>query len=62
MSDGTSWKLDGRHINDLVSDSIRRMVRKAKGTSIVDVVLVFRVNGEEQRFEADWVKYLEEVQ
>lgn len=60
--DGSSWRLDGRHINDMVSDSIRKMVGKAKGTSVVDVVLVYRVNGEEERYEADWVKYLEEIQ
>lgn len=59
---GSTFVLDGEHINGLVTDSLRKLIRKAKGTSIVDVVLVYRVNGKEERYEADWVKYMEEVQ
>jgi hypothetical protein len=59
---GSAFVLNGEYINRIQTESIRELVRKAKATSVVDVVLIYRVNGKEERYEADWIKYLEEVQ
>lgn len=52
--------LDTDNINPIVEESIRRLIRRAKWAHTVDIVM--RIDGKDERIEADWLKYLEEIQ
>jgi hypothetical protein len=51
-----TWFLTAVNLNEIQVESIQRMIERAKSAHHVDVVL--RVNGHEERFEADWLKWL----
>lgn len=51
------WVLRGKYINEFVQKSLSNQVRLASANSLCDIEI--RVNGKWERFEADWVKYLE---
>lgn len=51
------WFLKAGHVNDFVAKSLNDLIRRAKWCSICDVDL--RENGQNKRFEADWLKYME---
>lgn len=53
----TNWILPADAINELQQDSIKELVEAAKRAHFCDVVL--RIQGEDVRFEADWLKWLE---
>lgn len=50
------WFMPRKMINSLVARSLGDLIRRAKACSICDVDL--RENGENVRFEADWIKYM----
>lgn len=52
--------LDSENLSGLALDSLKRLIQQAKWSHTADVVL--RCNGEDQRFEADWIKYLKEFE
>jgi hypothetical protein len=53
------WILRGKHINELQQDSIARSAKRCKQAHYVD--LDIRINGKNEREQADWVKWLEPV-
>lgn len=57
MSD---WILRGKHLNDIVQESLREQVGMASAGHMCDILI--RVNGEWKRFEADWIKYLKPIE
>lgn len=50
------WFMPRRMVNDLVTNSLNDLIRRAKRCSVCDVDL--RENGQNVRFEADWIKYM----
>ena len=59
MSKLQGYKLDASHLNDPQRDTIKVMIDRCKKAHFTDVYV--RVNGEFEKFEADWLKHLEEV-
>jgi hypothetical protein len=47
-------------LNELQVATIRKLIEKAKHAHTTDIVM--RINGQEHRFEADWLKHLQEQQ
>lgn len=47
-------------INDLQINSMRRVVKRAKHAHWTDVDV--KINGKSERFQADWIKHLSEIQ
>lgn len=45
-------------INDLQITSIRRLIARAKGAHMTDIDM--RINGQNERHEADWLKHMRE--
>jgi hypothetical protein len=58
--DGARFVLESEHINGIQADTIRKLIQKAKGAHTTDIVM--RINGQEHRFQADWLKWLQEQQ
>lgn len=56
----TRFVLGSNPLNEVQISTIRKMIAKARGASTVD--LLMRVNGEDLRFQADWLKHLTEEQ
>lgn len=54
---GPGFWLSAEYINELVINSLKDLIRRAKWCSVCDVDL--RENGKHVRFEADWIKYME---
>lgn len=44
------------YVNDLQRESITKVIDRAKFVDYIDIVM--RVNGKEERIEADWLKHL----
>jgi hypothetical protein len=59
MTETTNWFLDKEWINGLQQASMEKLVRMGKGAHHIDVIV--RYEGKEYRFEADWIKHLEEI-
>lgn len=56
--------LDGYYLprsalSDIAADHLDQLILRAKGSHVCDVTL--RLAGREQRYQADWVKYLSRV-
>lgn len=51
------FTLDETAINDLVKEGMLEAIKTARHAHFTDIV--FRINGEWKRVEADWIKYLE---
>lgn len=54
-----TWVLTDAHINDLQTDSINRLIERCKHAHYVNVHV--RINGKDEHFEADWLKYIKPV-
>ena len=54
------WFLDEKYINEIVKNSLKDTINKAKQSHMVDVIL--RLNGQNLRMEADWVKYMKQIE
>ena len=52
----TDWHLSKQRINDLQQDSIMQLVKRCKQAHFVDVHV--RINGEWEKYQADWIKDL----
>ena len=48
--------IDDQSINDLVREGLRKAIDLAQQAHYTD--LIIRVNGEDLRVQADWLKYL----
>jgi len=53
------WVLTDKNINDLQTASIDRLIARCGAAHHVDICL--RINGKDERVEADWVKHLKRV-
>ena len=53
----TDWLLQADMINELQQASIEKLVALCTGAHMVDVIV--RYEGEDRRFQADWIKHLE---
>jgi hypothetical protein len=51
-----NWSLSSDHINFLQDASIEKLVQVCKQAHYVDVDV--RINGENRRYQADWIKHL----
>lgn len=51
-----AWLLTDRHINDLQVDSVQRLIDRARHAHFTD--LIIRINGKDERYQADWLKHL----
>lgn len=51
--------LDGASINDLQLASLRKTIDRAGHAHHTDIAM--RINGQDERHEADWLKHLQEV-
>lgn len=50
------WTLTDAKLNELQVDTINRLIQRCKGAHYVDVLV--RINGQDERFQADWLKHL----
>lgn len=46
--------------NELVLETMRNIIQRCKGAHTVDVIV--RKDGKEYRYEADWIKNMQEVE
>ena len=53
----TNWFLPADAINELQQSSMEKMMRLCPGSHHIDVIV--RYEGQDKRFEADWIKHLE---
>jgi hypothetical protein len=58
-SGGTTFVLASERLNSPQLNSVRALIQRAKHAHTTDIVM--RINGEDVRTEADWLKWLEEV-
>lgn len=58
MTDTTGFWLDSRKLSGLAISGLRDTIIKARHSHIADVIL--RLNGQDVRLQADWIKYLVE--
>jgi ribosome-associated translation inhibitor RaiA len=55
------WCLTDKHINDLQSASIERVIARLKQAHWTNIQLQVRINGGFETIEADWLKHLKPV-
>ena len=53
-----TFTLDAGHINEFQVSSLRRVIHRAKHAHHTDIDM--RINGKDERYEADWLKHLKE--
>jgi hypothetical protein len=53
------WVLTDANINELQVDSIDRLIARCKAAHYVDICI--RINGKDERVQADWLKHLKRV-
>ena len=51
-----AWLLTDKNINSLQVDSIQRLIDRLKHAHHTDVCV--RINGQDEWFQADWLKHL----
>ena len=54
-----AWSITERNINSLQVDSINSLIGRAKHAHMIDVKV--RVNGQDEWYEADWLKHLKQT-
>jgi len=54
-----AWLLTEKNINSLQVDSIQRLIDRLKHAHHTDVCV--RINGQDERFQADWLKHMVRV-
>lgn len=55
-AESVAWLVTECHINELQIDSIQRLIDRAKRASMTDIKL--RINGQDEWYEADWLKHM----
>ena len=53
------WVLTDKSINNLQVDSVDRLIERCKAAHYVDILI--RINGKDERVQADWLKHLKRV-
>jgi len=53
------WVLTDQNINELQVESIDRLIARCKAAHFVDICI--RINGKDERVQADWLKHLKRV-
>lgn len=56
MTQPTNWFLPANAINELQQASMEKMVGLCHASHHIDVIV--RYEGQDKRFEADWIKHL----
>lgn len=53
------FEIDDEAINDLMRDSMLAVIKRAAGAHYTNIEM--RINGKDERHEADWIKHLQVV-
>ena len=56
QSEPVAWLITDEKINSLQVDSIQRLIDRARHAHMTDIKL--RINGQDEWFQADWLKHL----
>lgn len=59
MSNPLMFAIDLSEINDFQLESLRRSIKRSKAAHFTD--LIIRINGQDERIEADWLKHFVEM-
>jgi hypothetical protein len=60
VPNNVAFLLTDEHINSLQASSVGKLIERAKHAHMTDIKL--RINGEDEWYEADWIKRLQPVQ
>ncbi len=51
------FRIDDKSLSEPAKKTLLEVLRVSKGAHMTDIDM--RINGEDKRFEADWIKYIE---
>lgn len=54
-----AWSITDKNINDIQAASIKRLIDRSRHAHFVN--LTIRINGQDEHYEADWIKHMKQL-